>query len=798
MASWVRICSCAAFVLLASCDKEEDAEKQAAASFNAAKESYDQGKFEVARTDIDAAIRAQPQSGAAHFLAGQIAEQNGDLQIALEEYVRADSLAGGGAGDARLAAAALLLRARAYKLAEEWISRGLADRPGDRAMKAYRALLKERLGDSRKARADAEEIIKDSKGDAIANAVLAEQALRRKDQIDALAKIESGLSTDPSNKLLLQLKAKALMQQGSREKAIELYRALIASDPASVEYRTELAELFALSGDIDHGEQILTEGVQGNPASVGIRLQLVDFLAKHRGKNASTSALASGIQSAPQKTVYDVALAATEAHDGNFESAKGILLTAIARVNSDPSRSAAQLALARLLVSHDDTAEAKSIIDDILKRRPDNDDALAIRGQLLLKDGELQLSIQELLSVASRRPADASIFVLLADAYLANDQYRESMAALNRASNLQPADISIAKRKADVQAGFGNFAQARQTIDEFVERNPDSIEALILQGRLAIRAKDPTSVAATLVHLQGLPSSDASRIQLDAEATEAAGDHVEAASLYRQLLVKNEDGKLDIAAARAFARASVASGQSGAALDTLALMSGNVVPGDLLPYDLILALLNDELSRSEESRKLVEEVIVKAPTSPAAYLQQAAAFARKKQIGEALAFINRGIAAGAPKEPLLLARAQIQTSDDQIDGALTSYREIILPNPKSVVGANELANLLADRRPADKSALAEVRDILLRNATFKNQAILDTLAWVEYRLGNFDKAKAWLIKANAERSADPQIRFHYGAVLIALGESVKGKNLIRQTLNDAFPGKGEAQQLLDK
>jgi tetratricopeptide (TPR) repeat protein len=161
-----------------------------------------------------------------------------------------------------------------------------------------------------------------------------------------------------------------------------------------------------------------------------------------------------------------------------------------------------------------------------------------------------------------------------------------------------------------------------------------------------------------------------------------------------------------------------------------------------------------------------------------------------------LAVLDRGIAAGAPKEPLLLARAEVQKSDGQIENGIATYRELLRINPKSVVGANEIANLLADKKSLDKAALREAHDLLQKNAPFKNQAVLDTLAWSDYRLGDFEKAKELLDLANADQSSNPQLRFHYGAVLIALGEQAKGQKIIENTFNDTYPGRNEAEDIL--
>jgi tetratricopeptide (TPR) repeat protein len=261
-------------------------------------------------------------------------------------------------------------------------------------------------------------------------------------------------------------------------------------------------------------------------------------------------------------------------------------------------------------------------------------------------------------------------------------------------------------------------------------------------------------------------------------------------------MTAKEDGRFDVTAARAFARTSIAAGQGSQALDTLARLATKVAPTDLSSYDLILATLYDSLGQAEKSQALLEAAIQTAPTDPAPYLQRARDLARKKDIAKALVVLARGIAAGATRQPLILARAEIEIADGQIDPAISAYRELLRIDPRSVIGANELANLLADQKPLDEAALREARDALKRNAQFRNPAVLDTLAWSDYRLGEFERAKKLLRLANADQSPNPQLRFHYGAVLIASGERTKGQEIIRNTLNDTYPGRTEADEIL--
>jgi predicted Zn-dependent protease len=299
-----------------------------------------------------------------------------------------------------------------------------------------------------------------------------------------------------------------------------------------------------------------------------------------------------------------------------------------------------------------------------------------------------------------------------------------------------------------------------------------------------------------LVRLREIPGAEPMAVGLDAEVKEARGQYPEAADLYRRLITRKQDNQFDVLAAQGFARTSIAAGQDSQSIDTLAGLAANVAPADVASYDLVLAALYDSVGQADKTQALVEAAIQKAPAAPAPYLQQAAAFARKKEVAKALAILDRGIAAGTPKEQLVLARAGIQNSDGQIDNAIATYRDLLRVNPRSVIGANELTNLLADQTPLDKEGLRQARDLLQKNALFKNPAILDTLAWSGYRLGDFGKAKELLDLANADQSSNPQLRFHYGAVLIALGEQATGQKIIKNTLDDTYPGRNEAEKIL--
>jgi tetratricopeptide (TPR) repeat protein len=796
MRTFIRLGLCAGLLMVASCGQPQDSAKDQFISLSHARGLFNLGQLKEAQSEVAAVLKSDPKSSEAHFLEGEIAERSGETQAAISEFVLADAL-GPGSENGRLAAARLLLRERAYRLAGEWIARCLADRPSDRPMRAYRALLELRLGESRKARFDAEAVLSENKEDSVANGVLAEEALLRKNPADALIKIAAGLSKSPTDSILLRLKAQALLQQQFSDKAIEIYQALIVAEPKNSEYRGELAGLFAQSSAPDRGERILRDGVALVPESIDMRMQLVTFLVRRGNGMLAVDELIAGIKLAPESPNYDIALANFYIQENDFDAAKAILDKALIRLQSGAAHDVVRLAVARLLFLRGDIDAASNIIDTLLKTNSANDEALALRGQIKLKNRDPAAALTDFLSIATRQPANPRVFDFLANAYLQNDQNKEAIAALKRLLSLRPSDMETVQRILDVQRSFGDLDGGRRLVDEFVSRYPDSVDGRILQTRLAIQSKDWTSVETGLARLRDMGVLEQIAVKLWAEMKEAQGLHAEAASLYKKLLVSRDSSTLDISAARSFEQTSAAAGQASQAIELLASFSDKVGEADQGAYDLIFASLYERLGRFDKADAAINSAIQKLPGSPAPYLQRALILAQRQHITDAVAFLDQGIAAGIPAELLLLSRASIQSADGRIDDAISTYRQILKLSPKSPIAANELASLLSDYRPFDQQALRDARDLLWTNAVFKTPAILDTLAWIEYRLGDFQAARKLLVKANADTSPLSELRYHYGATLIALGDRSKGKTIIGATLGEHYRGRDDAEKLLN-
>ena len=55
---------------------------------------------------------------------------------------------------------------------------------------------------------------------------------------------------------------------------------------------------------------------------------------------------------------------------------------------------------------------------------------------------------------------------------------------------MAPSDLAPLRRIVEMDGSFGEYVDARRAVDEFLVRNPASIDARVLQVQLATKTKD--------------------------------------------------------------------------------------------------------------------------------------------------------------------------------------------------------------------------------------------------------------------------------------------------------------------
>lgn len=133
-----------------------------------------------------------------------------------------------------------------------------------------------------------------------------------------------------------------------------------------------------------------------------------------------------------------------------------------------------------------------------------------------------------------------------------------------------------------------------------------------------------------------------------------------------------------------------------------------------------------------------------------------------------------------PDNPdLLYARAMVAERMGRVDWLEADLGAILKGDPEHVQALNALGYTLADRTDRYVEALEYVRRALTLKP--EDYYILDSMGWVQYRLGNTDSAIKYLRQAY-DRQKDVDIAAHLGEVLWVTGQHEEARRVWRQGL----------------
>lgn len=152
---------------------------------------------------------------------------------------------------------------------------------------------------------------------------------------------------------------------------------------------------------------------------------------------------------------------------------------------------------------------------------------------------------------------------------------------------------------------------------------------------------------------------------------------------------------------------------------------------------------------------------------------------RAKRYQEALAIYDEALGNFQDDVRLLYAHSLAAEKLDKLDLAEKDLRAILAKDPENAMALNALGYTLADRT----QRYAEAKDLLQRALTIKpdEPAILDSMGWLQFRMGNLQAAVDHLQKA-LEKLNDPEISAHLGEVLWIKGERDRATKVWREGL----------------
>jgi tetratricopeptide (TPR) repeat protein len=184
---------------------------------------------------------------------------------------------------------------------------------------------------------------------------------------------------------------------------------------------------------------------------------------------------------------------------------------------------------------------------------------------------------------------------------------------------------------------------------------------------------------------------------------------------------------------------------------------------------VVRASLLADLGRTEEAAAATKQLLG-AKGDRETYLALAQIYDKGKKFSEmaqAIEAASKLSDSSEEKGEIFFMRGAMYEKMQKLDLAEAEFRKVLEINPQYASALNYLGYMLADR----SIRLAEAQELIRRAVALEpnNGAFLDSLGWVEFRLGKLDEAETYLRQALERVSRDPTVHDHLGDVYYQKG-----------------------------
>jgi Flp pilus assembly protein TadD len=525
------------------------------------------------------------------------------------------------------------------------------------------------------------------------------------------------------------------------------------------------------------GESVVQARIRNNPGDVNSVLQL-GFHYHHLNQNAQMLGTLQRILDDP-KTYPQGHLHVAEFYS-NVSMPDEALRELHTGIKTDPGNKTVYLSrIAGIQVAQKRIADATETVQEMLKEKPHDRDARAMRAILLLDSGrpeKLDLGISEMTALLKENNEDATLHYSLGRAQMAKANWdaarKELQEAIRIRGNDVPARLALLQISANsnsypdvlrysgeiltldpsnraarfwtavARMGQGNYDQARLDLTRLQKEYPNSKDVLLQLGLLALKEKR-FKEAESIFRKSYEPSSSDARPLEGLVRTYVAQDDLDNALLAAQAEVKNSPGSL--------------------------------------PAHALLAAVASVSGKSTLAIEQRQWLAARDPKNPARHIELAEAFQAAGEMGRALDAFQQARQLAPSDGRVVAAIAFLQDAAGQRAEAKVNYQLALQMDPGNASILNNLAYLLADTKDNLDDALRLIKDA--QHQAPADPGIADTLAWIYIQKNYNEGALQILNKLLKEHPSDSTYRYHLAVACLQSGDRARAKQELEIALS---------------
>ena len=377
--------------------------------------------------------------------------------------------------------------------------------------------------------------------------------------------------------------------------------------------------------------------------------------------------------------------------------------------------------------------------DRLLKKYPKNGQLIFGKALLLQQNGDAQGALK-LLEDNPANDGDVTPILLRARLLQGMDRGKEALPILEKSIRQYPDDKRLRLTYARMLVEQNRMDDAKVEFSSLVQQFPDDDE---LRYSLALVCLEAKAWDEAVGYLEDLI---------------ARGSHVDSAHLNLGRVYEERNDPQNALAEYA---------QVGPGNDYL--------PAQMRQSDILMS----NGSVAEASKRLATAREAQPDYAIQLYLIEAETLANNNQSDRAWQVLGQALKQYPDDLNLLYTRAMLAEKRDDLSQMEKDLRAIIKREPDNAMALNALGYTLSDRT----TRYAEAKVLIERAHTLnpEDPAVLDSLGWVNYRLGNLDEAER-LLRQALERFPDHEVAAHLGEVLWANGKQREARKVWSKAL----------------
>jgi tetratricopeptide (TPR) repeat protein len=375
-----------------------------------------------------------------------------------------------------------------------------------------------------------------------------------------------------------------------------------------------------------------------------------------------------------------------------------------------------------------------------------------------LKLPERRLKLMETLTAEDPESADAwfARSVVAAGA----EKHEEAVAAARRAADLRPTWNQPRIFLVQLLLSHGDRKQAREMLEAFVADSPDDHGLRLLYAQLLVDEQEFSRARNVFEHmLRKAPKEPdvlfaLGVLSLQLKDSEAARDYF---AKLRGTGERQGDAFYYLGQVEELAE------NPDAAVTWYRKVEGE----HALDAQVRIAQMSAERGKIERAREILHQLRDQWPEeAPTLFLIEAATLADRDLPQQAMDVYDEALQAFPGDPEILYARGLHASSMNRLDIMEADMKAIIAKDPEHADALNALGYCLADQTKRYTEAQSYIERALALKPD--DPAVLDSMGWVQFRLGKPEEALGYLRKALA-LMPDGEIAAHLGEVLWAMG-----------------------------